>query len=164
MTSAGVADHVMPPLLPRSRSKRPVRRIDHAQLLQELARQGVSGSRYWAFRCPACGTIQSAASLMAAGMSREDVRTKLAIECEGRLLQRGAWPMPSDKSSGAVARRKLRGCNWTLNGFVQLHELEVLKDGVINSLFELAKPEEAQALEQAYRPLPPAAELLAGAA
>jgi hypothetical protein len=140
-----------------------VRRIDHAQLLRELAQQGVSNSRFWAFRCPVCGTIQSAASLMAAGMSREDVRTSLAVECEGRLLQRGAWPLPSDRSSGAVARRKLRGCNWTLNGFVQLHELEVFKDGVINSLFELAKPEEAQALEAAYRPLPPAAEM-AGAA
>lgn len=163
MTSAGVADHVMPPLLPRSRSKRPVRRIDHAQLLQELAQQGVSSSRYWAFRCPVCGTIQSAASLMAAGMSREDVRTSLAVECEGRLLQRGAWPLPSDRSSAAVARRKLRGCNWTLNGFVQLHQLEVLKDGVINPLFELATPEEAQAHEAVCRPLPPAAEM-AGAA
>ena len=65
------------------------------------------------FRCPMCKTLQSAKDLINAevGANLDEVEKYLAFSCVGR------W----DKN---------KGCNWTLGGLLQIHELEILtKDG-----------------------------------
>lgn len=60
------------------------------------------------FRCPRCGTIQSPQDLInaGAGATLDDVDRYVAFSCVGR------W----DES---------KGCDWTLGGLFQIHELEV---------------------------------------
>lgn len=61
------------------------------------------------FQCPKCKTIQSAKDLIEAGAGEtfDDVEKYLGFSCVGR------W----DES---------KGCNWTLGGLFQIHELEVV--------------------------------------
>ena len=61
------------------------------------------------FRCPSCKTLQSAQDLIDAGAGKtmDDVEKYLAFSCVGR------W----DKN---------KGCDWTLGGLFQIHELEVV--------------------------------------
>lgn len=88
--------------------------------------------------CPMCGTIQSAADLIAAGAGSDfdEVEKYLAFSCVGR------W-------TGAGSPRKTpdgEPCNWTLGGLFSLHKLEVVTpDGEKHPRFELAAPAEAQA-------------------
>src|SRR6056297_2402891 len=61
------------------------------------------------FRCPRCGTLQSAQDLLDAGAggNMDEVEKYLAFSCVGR------WS-------------KDKGCNWTLGGLFKLHKLEVI--------------------------------------
>jgi len=61
------------------------------------------------YMCPKCGTLQSFNDLRNTGAFRktEDILKVLAFSCIGR------W----DKS---------KGCDWTLGGLFQIHELEVI--------------------------------------
>jgi len=61
------------------------------------------------FQCPRCKTLQSANDLIAAGAGKnlDEVERYLAFSCIGRF----------DKS---------KGCDWTLGGVFQFHELEVI--------------------------------------
>jgi hypothetical protein len=61
------------------------------------------------FLCPHCGTLQSANDLIKAGAGKtsDDISGVLAFSCIGR------W----DNS---------KGCDWTLGGLIQIHELEVI--------------------------------------
>ena len=61
------------------------------------------------FRCPKCGTLQSANDLINAGAGKNinEVEKFLAFSCGGR------W----DDS---------KGCDWTLGGLLPIHELEVV--------------------------------------
>lgn len=61
------------------------------------------------FQCPRCKTLQSANDLIIAGVGKnlDEVEKYLAFSCVGR------W----DKS---------QGCDWTLGGLFQIHELEVV--------------------------------------
>ena len=61
------------------------------------------------FQCPRCKTLQSANDLIAAGAGKNlnEVEKYLAFSCVGRF----------DKD---------KGCDWTLGGFFQMHELEVI--------------------------------------
>ena len=63
------------------------------------------------FRCPACGTLQSAQDLIdaGAGSDLDEVEKYVAFSCVGR------W----DSS---------KGCDWTLGGLFKLHELEVVTE------------------------------------
>ena len=61
------------------------------------------------FQCPACLSIQSAEDLIAAGVGKDldEVENFVAFSCIGR------W-------------NKDKGCDWTLGGLFQIHELEVI--------------------------------------
>lgn len=118
--------------------------ISHAEFRAELKMQGMVDRLDYAFVCPACGTIQSARSLIAAGAGKtfEDVERRVGFSCVGRWTH--AEP-PPQKPLRSIAGR---GCNWTLGGLLKIHQLQVIaKDG--NStypLFEIALPWEAQDL------------------
>lgn len=87
-----------------------------------LKAQGTERIEDVTFKCPMCGTLQSAQDLIdaGAGTDLDDVERYLAFSCVGR------WP--SDK-----------GCDWTLGGLFKLHELEVVTpDGKHHPRFEPA--------------------------
>lgn len=101
-----------------------------------LRAQGVERDHY-AFRCPMCATVQSAADLIraGAGQSFEDVERYLGFSCVGRF-------------TGAASPRKEpdgQPCDWTLGGLFSFHKFEVVKeDGTKVPFFEVASPQEAQ--------------------
>jgi len=74
-----------------------------------ISSQGKDRTEDVTFRCPRCGTIQSAQDLIdaGAGSNLDEVWKYLAFSCVGR------WS-------------KSKGCDWTLGGLFQLHELEVI--------------------------------------
>lgn len=122
-------------------------RISHTTFLETLAAQGVAKSEDYAFRCPVCGTVQSARSLVAAGATKDRVSGLVGFSCEGRLTGVGPWPSAKDKSAKAQQRRSQRGCDWTLGGLFKIHNLEIeTADGAVHPHFEIATPDEAQAL------------------
>lgn len=105
-----------------------------------LRAQGCSSVKHAAFKCPMCGTVQSATSLINAGAGKDfdDVERFLGFSCVGRWTGAGE---PRNKPDG-------KPCNWTLGGFLQLHKLVVITpDGERHPRFEIALPDEAKALE-----------------
>lgn len=121
--------------------------IAHAEFLDRLKAQGVSSRNHVALKCPICSTVQSMASLVRAGCKPDQVDSVFGWSCEGRLTNAGSWPGRNDQSEKAQARRQVRGCDWTLGGLLHLHDLEVIMDGKKQPCFDIATPEEAQALE-----------------
>lgn len=108
-----------------------------------LKAQGVP-IEHWAFRCPMCGTIQSAHDLITsgAGSDFDTVEKYLGFSCVGR------WTGQSDE--GIVAHNAGKpwdkGCDWFLGGLFRCHKLEVVTpDGKKHPRFEFCTPEEAQA-------------------
>lgn len=114
-----------------------LRGVTRDELRELLAAQGVP-KRHVAFKCPVCGTVQSAHSLILAGAGDEpkDVADVLGFSCVGRFTHR--------KPAGEAEPDT--GCDWTLGGLFRLHTLEVVVDGKPVPCFEPASPEEAQAL------------------
>lgn len=91
------------------------------------------------FRCPLCGTIQSAQDLIDAGAGKnlDEVEKYLAFSCVGRLTH--GKPPPKEKGTQ-------EGCDWTLGGLFTFHKLTVVTpDGEKHPRFEVCTPEEAQA-------------------
>lgn len=116
-----------------------MRTVTREQFQAELQAQGVKTHLDFAFRCPVCKTIQSARDLIAAGAGNDfdAVERYLAFSCVGRFTNAG--PHKKDTPPG-------KGCNWTLGGLFQLHELTVTTDdGEKHPRFELATPDEAKA-------------------
>lgn len=108
-----------------------------AAFQQACRDQGMPSPMDLAVVCPACGTVQSARDLIAAGAGAdfEEVRKKLGFSCVGRYT--GA-PSPRPVPDG-------QPCDWTLGGLFQIHTLEVIADdGKAYPIFELATPEQAQ--------------------
>jgi hypothetical protein len=94
----------------------------------------------WALVCPMCGTVQSSRLLIQAnaGTDFDDVRKFLGFSCVGRFTGKGSPTSEKDKK---------HGCNWTLGGLFQMHELEVItEDGIHHPQFEPATAEQAQEL------------------
>ncbi len=119
-----------------------IRKISIEEFHAELRAQRVSGKQHLAFRCPMCGTIQSAASLIKAGAGKdfEAVEKFLAFSCVGRFTDAGS---PRKAPDG-------QPCNWTLGGLFQFHQLDVIdSNGESHPRFEVATTEEAAALEKA---------------
>ena len=103
----------------------------------KLAEQGVP-REHVAFRCAMCGCVQSMTSLIRAGVkSIEEAEKFIGFSCVGRLTGAGT---PNEANRG-------KGCNWTLGGLFQAHDLEVVTpDGKHHPHFVPATPEEAQRL------------------
>jgi len=76
-----------------------------------LQEQDVDDRKDLEFVCPQCGTVQSAQDLIDAGAgdSYEDVSGSVAFSCVGR------WD-------------EEKGCDWTLGGLLQIHELVVVDE------------------------------------
>jgi hypothetical protein len=90
-----------------------------------------------AFRCPCCGTVQSAADLISAGAGDdfESVSRFLGFSCVGRFTGAGS---PRKAPDG-------KPCNWTLGGLFQRHSLEVIDEhGVNHPHFEPVTESEAK--------------------
>lgn len=105
----------------------------------KLKEQGVP-TEHFAFKCPACGTVQSGHDLIKsnAGKDFDDIQKYLAFSCIGRFTHHK--PPPPLREKGTQD-----GCNWTLGGFFQIHELVVVtEDGEKHPRFEIATPEEAK--------------------
>jgi hypothetical protein len=114
--------------------------ISHEEFLARLEAQGMEGeAQHFAFICPACHTVQSATSLFRAGVPKEEVPKYIGFSCVGRWTKAG--PATGRK------REKYQGCDWTLGGLLQIHELEVEKDGEKHQHFQPASKAEAQALK-----------------
>ena len=114
------------------------RTINLEDFRRELKAQGVP-IEHVAFKCPVCKTIQSPADLIRLGVGPDldAVEKFVAFSCVGRFKDSG--PYKKGEAPG-------RGCDWTLGGLFQLHDLEVITpDGAACPRFELATPEEAQA-------------------
>lgn len=107
----------------------------HARLrAQEVPRE------HLACKCVMCGTVQSMASLIAAGAGRtpEEVEKYFQFSCVGRFTNAG--PHKNGAPPG-------KGCDWTLGGLIGIAHLIVIDAaGGEHLRFELATKEEAQAL------------------
>lgn len=80
----------------------------------------------WKFVCPHCKTAQSAEDLVSAGVKKEEVEKYVGFSCIGRFDE-------------------TKGCNWTLGGLFQLHELEIeTEDGKRHKHFDLADANEQE--------------------
>lgn len=103
--------------------------------------QGVSISNHTALICPACGTIQSITDHLKAGATVEEAERTIGFSCVGRRTGAGE----------PRAENKGKGCNWSLGGLLQIHELTVVTpDGKKHPRFAFATPEEAQAHEASH--------------
>jgi hypothetical protein len=111
-----------------------------AEAHARMKAQSVSSREHIAFKCPICGTIQSIASLVKAGVPADRAEKYVGFSCEGRFSGAGPW-------TKAPRRQLVRGCDWTLGGLLHLHKLEVEHEDNRQMTFEIATPEEAQALE-----------------
>jgi predicted RNA-binding Zn-ribbon protein involved in translation (DUF1610 family) len=110
----------------------------YEEVVSEMTAQGVP-LEHVAFKCPMCGTIQSAADLMSvgAGKNYDEVAGYIGFSCIGRWTHHK--PPPAQKGTQY-------GCNWTLGGLFQMHDLVVISpDGEKHPSFLLATPEEARA-------------------
>lgn len=113
------------------------REITHAQFIAEYraqsdCREGI------VFVCPACGTLQNARDLIAAGAGDtfEAVAGTVGFSCIGRTTGKGS---ASKHAPG-------EGCNWTLGGLFRIHTLTVVDaEGVKHPHFELASRVDADA-------------------
>jgi hypothetical protein len=77
-------------------------------------------NKKWKFQCPHCKTAQSAEDLVAAGVSKDDINKYVGFSCIGRFT-------------------KDKGCDWTLGGLFQIHEIEIeIADGTKHVSFDLA--------------------------
>lgn len=114
-----------------------MRKITMDEFHAELESQRVPRD-HLAFKCPMCGTIQSADDLIRAGVGADfdAVEKYLGFSCVGRW--RGG-------TSGLGANPGDVGCDWTLGGLFQTHKLAVVVDGREHPRFEPATPDEAQA-------------------
>lgn len=99
----------------------------------------IPSSEHIAFRCPMCGTVQSAHDLIQAGAGEnmDAVEKYLAFSCVGRWTH--GKPPPRVKGTQA-------GCNWTLGGLIPISDLIIVTpDGKRHPRFAPVSPEEAGA-------------------
>lgn len=94
-----------------------VERISHEGWLRKGRELFGGNMRDWKFVCPKCKTVQSVRDFEACDIGIHLTRRMLTYSCIGR---------ETDKM----------GCDWTLGGLLQIHELEVIfEDGTIRPLF-----------------------------
>jgi hypothetical protein len=113
-----------------------IRQLTTDEFYDELKKQMIFDPVDLAFKCPRCGVVQSARSLIIAGAGKDfkEVEKYVGFTCVGRFT--GAEP-PRPKPDG-------KPCNWTLGGLFQFHKLEVITpNGKHHPRFEPATAEEA---------------------
>ena len=73
------------------------------------------------FICPSCKTVQTPQDLIdnGAGKDLDEVNGFIGFSCVGRF------------------NNKKTGCDWTLGGFFQIHELEITSQGKNRPCFKL---------------------------
>ena len=116
-----------------------MRSITFDEFHAETATQGVTAEDV-AFRCPKCGTVQSARSLIlaGAGSTLANVGHLVGFSCVG--VWTNAGPYEPGTPPG-------KGCDFKFGPERGLQQLEVrFDDGSCFAFFEIAKPEEAQLL------------------
>lgn len=104
---------------------RPVRKVmTRAEWMEEGRRLYGDDPRKWQFKCVQCGNIQSHESVTARNPDIGDTSSWIFFACEGR------------HTPGI-------GCDWTLGGLFQIHNLEVIdeRDGKHVQCFEFAHTE-----------------------
>lgn len=99
------------------------------QFKAELQAQGVP-REHLAVKCVQCGTVQSRQDFIDAGVHRtmQEAQKHWGFSCIGRFVSN-------------------TGCDWTLGGLFQIHQLEIDFGDGSNPMpiFEPSTPEEAQA-------------------
>ena len=109
--------------------------------VDSLKAQDVGSSLYACLVCPMCGMVQNADDLVKAGAGKsfDEVERYLGFSCVGRWTHNK--PPPAKKDKGTQD-----GCNWTLGGLFNFHELEVIDtEGNHHPRFKVATKEQAQA-------------------
>jgi len=123
---------------PEAVNDKPARRvIKIGEWLELLKAQGVP-ELHLAFRCPVCGTVQSAYDLIKAGAGKDfdAVQKYLGFSCVGRFTDAGPY------KKKALVQHK--GCDWTLGGLFYIHTLEIEDEaGGIHPRFEPVDSETA---------------------
>lgn len=115
-----------------------MKKLTIPELVNTCKAQGVPIEHY-AFKCPACHTVQSGFDLIAAGAGKDfdSIKKYLGFSCVGRFTHHKSPP----KEKGTQ-----EGCNWTLGGLFSINTCVVIdEDGKEHPHFEPATPEEAQA-------------------
>lgn len=80
-------------------------------------------NKNWLFECPHCHTYQGFHNFVEAGVEKAKIEDYLGFSCIGRF---------TDKL----------GCDWTLGGLFQIHEVEVDYEGKKYRRFKIAEPKE----------------------
>lgn len=94
------------------------------EFIAEAEKRFGKDRKKWRYICPSCETAQSAEDLLAAGVAKEDVDRYIGFSCIGRFTGE-------------------KGCDWTLGGLFQIHELEIEDhEGKTHPHFELAPGED----------------------
>jgi hypothetical protein len=114
------------------------------EFLARLEAQGVPQVLDYAFRCVACGAVQSGRSLVLAGATTEAAEGSVGYACVGR------WTGAGSAVFGAGPRAETVGCDWTIGGLLGSlgRGVRVAWNGRVHERFYLATPEEAQELAQ----------------
>jgi len=87
---------------------------------KEARRRFGDDSVNWEFVCPRCKTVQTAKQWRDLGIAQETIQKQLGYSCIGRHI-------------------KGRGCDWTLGGLLQIHELEIIdEDGKHHPHFDFS--------------------------
>ncbi len=92
--------------------------INYDVWIAELKNRFGSDHKKWAFKCPACGNIQTIQDFIDNGI--ENPETKVYFSCIGRFV-------------------KNKGCDWTLGGLLKIHKISVMKDAQVFPVFEMAE-------------------------
>jgi len=85
--------------------------------IAELTKRFGEDSKQWKFKCPACGHVQSIQDFLDHNIENPD--SKVYYNCIGRYV-------PGT------------GCNWTLGGLLNIHNMTVVKDLRSFHVFEMA--------------------------
>lgn len=103
-----------------------------------LKAQGMPNMESLCVVCPMCGTVQSPNDLIDAGAGKnmDEAGKYFGFSCIGR------W---THQKNPPVDKGTQEGCNWTLGGLFQTHQLEVTTpDGKCHPSFEVATKEQAE--------------------
>ena len=106
------------------------RTLTQAELVTEATERFGADAKQWAFRCPRCGDVATAADFI--GISADPNR--IGQECIGRHL--GALSGAPTRDGGKS--RAVRGCDWTAYGLIGGPWTVVMPNGKRLGSFPLA--------------------------